>query len=328
MTPGNIRRAVVVGAGTMGHGIAQVFAQHGLAVALVDLDEALLSQAIDRIRANLELLLELEMVTPEEAEATPARIRPTTDLAAAAAMADFAVEAVIENLQVKHEVFRALDAHCPPHAILATNTSGLPITSIAAATRRPEQVIGTHFVNPAYVLPLVEVIKGEQTSDHTIALTRAFLTALGKKPVVVWKDVPGFVGNRIQVAMARECFHIVEQGIATPEDVDTLVKNSFGFRLPVIGPFETYDMVGLDVVLAVARYLQPDLDASSDPSALLQQKVAGGDLGIKSGKGMYDWPPEKAQAMIEKRDRDLLRRVRDQQLVEQAALTAEQARTR
>lgn len=311
-----IHRVVVVGAGTMGHGIAQVFAMHGLRVALVDTDEQALSKAMERIRANLELLLEFEMVTRAQGEATPEYICPTTDLATAAEGADLAVEAVVENLDIKHQIFRTLDAQCAPQAILATNTSGLPITSIASVTRRPEQVIGTHFVNPAYALPLVEVIKGEKTSEETVARTRAFLTALGKKPVVVWKDVPGFVGNRIQVAMARECFHIVEQGIASAEDVDTLVKNSFGFRLPIIGPFETYDLVGLDVVLAVAEYLLPDLNNATTPSALLRQKVANGERGVKSGKGIYDWPPEKVGAMIEKRDRDLLRRVRDQQRAE------------
>jgi 3-hydroxyacyl-CoA dehydrogenase len=314
--PEQVQRVVVVGAGTMGHGIAQVFAQNGCAVALVDTDEKILANARERIRANVNLLVEFEMLDSAVAAATPERIRPTTDLADAATDADFAVEAVIEKLDLKHAVMRVLDARCAPHAILATNTSGLPISAIAAATQRPAQVIGAHFVNPAYVLPLVEVIKGEQTAPETVAFTRALLTALGKKPVVVWKDVPGFVGNRIQVAMMRECFHIVEQGIASAEDVDTLVKNSFGFRLPVIGPFESFDLVGLDVVLAVAEYLLPDLNAALQPPALLRDKVARGEKGVKSGKGMYEWTPEKIQAMLAKRDRDLLRRVREQQLAE------------
>jgi len=265
---------------------------------------------------NLKLLAEFEMITPAVAATVPDLIRTTTDLAAAAEAADFAVEAIAENLEAKHAVFRVLDERCAPHAILATNPSGLPITAIATATKRPAQVIGAHFVNPAYVLPLVEVIKGEHTSAETVAFTRALLTAMGKKPVVVWKDVPGFVGNRIQVAMMRECFNIVERGIASAEDVDILVKNSFGFRLPVIGPFESFDLVGLDVVLAVAEYLLPDLSASLQPPPLLREKVASGAKGAKTGQGMYPWPPEKIQAILAKRDRDLLRRVRDQKLAE------------
>ena len=312
-SPDQIKRVVVVGAGTMGHGIAQVFARFGREVNLVDADEIILATAIDRIHTNLKLQVEFEMIAPSEVEPTLRRIHTSTDLASAAAQADWAVEAIVENLQVKHEVFRILDAQCAAHAILATNTSGLPITKIASATQRPAQVIGTHFVNPANVLPLVEVIKGEQTSMETVEFTRALLTALGKKPVVVWKDVPGFIGNRIQTAMMRECFNIVEQGIASVEDVDIMVKNSFGFRLPVIGPFESFDLVGLDVVLAVAEYLLPDLSASPEPPELLRSKVAHGEKGLKTGKGMYEWTPEKIQGMIAKRDRDLLRRVREQQ---------------
>lgn len=310
--PDQVRRVVVVGAGTMGLGIAQVFAQSGRHVSLVDVDEGVLERAVERIRANLDLLVEMDMVDPSDAAGVLERIHGSTDLIEAASGANFAVEAVVEDLAVKHEVFRAFAAHCAPHAVLATNTSGLPITAIAAAVACPERVIGTHFVNPAHVLPLVEVTKGERTSDETVAFTRALMIALGKKPVVVWKDVPGFVGNRIQTAMMRECFNIVEQGIATPEDVDTLVKNSFGFRLPVIGPFESFDMVGLDVVLAVAEYLLPDLSASLTPPESLKAKVARGETGLKSGKGIYEWPPEKVRKMLEKRDRDLVRRVRDQ----------------
>lgn len=312
-TPEQVRRVVVVGAGTMGLGIAQVFAQSGRQVSLVDVNEEVLARAAERIRENLALLVEMDMIDPGEAEATQERIHGGTDLFAGASEADFAVEAAVEDLAVKHAIFRAFEAHCAPHAVLATNTSGLPITAVAAATRCPDRVIGTHFVNPAHVLPLVEVVKGERTSDETVASTRALMTALGKKPVVVWKDVPGFVGNRIQTAMMRECFNIVERGIATPEDVDTLVKNSFGFRLPVIGPFESFDMVGLDVVLAVAEYLLPDLSASLDPPELLKDKVAQGERGLKSGKGMYEWPAAKIEEMLRKRDRDLLRRVRDQE---------------
>lgn len=312
VAPDHVRRVVVVGAGTMGLGIAQVFAQSGRHVSLVDVDGGVLARAAERIRANLDLLVEMDMVEPSDAVGVLERIHGSTDLIEAASGADFAVEAIVEDLAVKQEVFRAFASHCAPHAILATNTSGLPITAIAEAVACPERVIGTHFVNPAHVLPLVEVTKGERTSDETVAFTRALMIALGKKPVVVWKDVPGFVGNRIQTAMMRECFNIVEQGIATPEDVDTLVKNSFGFRLPVIGPFESFDMVGLDVVLAVAEYLLPDLSASLTPPESLKAKVARGETGLKSGKGIYEWPPEKVQKMLEKRDRDLVRRVRDQ----------------
>jgi len=239
-----VRQIAVIGAGTMGHGIAQEFARAGYQVALQDLEDDIVQRAMARIEANLHACCEAGLIALEEVPAILGRIQPTTDLTKAAAETDFVVEAVAEDLDLKQRLFRELDRLCPRRAVLATNTSGLSITRIAAATTRPDQVVGTHFWNPPYLLPLVEVVRGDQTSDETVAITCQIMERIGKSPVVVHKDVPGFVGNRLQLALLREALAIVEQGIASAADVDTVVKTGFGRRLAVIGPLETADLGG------------------------------------------------------------------------------------
>ena len=299
----------VVGAGTMGHGIAQVFSLAGFQVSLTDNDAGVLRNAIPRIQANLRTCIEHGFVSEGEATSVPSRITLVSDLAEATAQADFIVEAVFEDLTIKHEVLRELEEHCPVHAIIASNTSSFRVVDMAAVLSRPEQFLITHFWNPPYIMPLVEVVRGQCTSAEAVETTMTLLKAAGKYPALVRKDIPGFVGNRLQHALRREAIAIVAQGIASPEDVDFVARLSFGLRLPVVGPLETVDLGGLDLTLAIQSYLLPELDRSTEPTPWLRDKVARSELGAKAGKGFYDWPPGRAAKVIRQRDEALLEMV-------------------
>jgi 3-hydroxybutyryl-CoA dehydrogenase len=301
-----LNNVAVIGAGTMGHGIAQVLALAGFQVSLTDSDAKVLGNAIPRIQANLETCRERGFVSEDEAEATPARITLVSDLLSAASQADFVVEAVFEDLDVKHEVFRQLEEYCPAHAIITSNTSSFRVADMAVAFSHPERFLITHFWNPPHIIPLVEVVPGAHTSAEVVKTTITLLETAGKFPALVRKDVPGFVGNRLQHALRREAIAIVAQGIASPEDVDLIARLSFGLRLPVIGPLETVDLGGLDLTLAIQNYLLPELDRSTEPLQLIRDKVARGELGAKAGKGFYDWPPGQVARVIRQRDEDLL----------------------
>jgi 3-hydroxybutyryl-CoA dehydrogenase len=296
----DIRRIAVIGAGIMGHGIAQEFATAGYEVGLYDVDETRLHDALARIAANLERLEAAGIVAPGAARTAPTRIGPSTALAEATADADYVVEAAPENLPLKRDLFAELDRRCSPATILASNTSTFIPSSLASATRRPDRVLVTHYFNPPFLVPLVEVVRGPHTSDATVATIFTLLKNLGKAPVVVQKEAPGFIGNRLQLALVREAISIVAQGLATPEDVDLVVRTSLGRRWAVAGPFETSDAAGLDTVLAVAGQLFPAIESSPQIPALLHDMVARGELGHKSGKGFYDWPPEAAEALRER----------------------------
>ncbi|MCC7024230.1 MAG: 3-hydroxyacyl-CoA dehydrogenase family protein [Thermomicrobiales bacterium] len=292
-----IARIGVVGAGLMGHGIALEFAAHGHKVTLHDQSEAQLERARAGIAEGLGRLVEAGRISSETAREAPSRIAMTADLRAAVAAADLVIEAVTEDLEVKRAIFRDLDAFAPPHAILASNSSTFMPSLMAAATNRPERVIVAHYFNPPHLLPLVELVRGEQTSDETVETLRALYTSIGKRPAVVQKEAPGFVGNRLQMALYREALAIVAAGIATPHDVDTIIKTGFGRRLSVAGVFEVFDAAGLDVTLAVADQLFPEIDNATAAPPFLRERVARGDLGVKSGRGIYDWPPEEALAL-------------------------------
>jgi 3-hydroxyacyl-CoA dehydrogenase len=293
----DIQRIAVIGAGLMGHGIALEFAANGYPVTLHDQSATQLAQAPARIAEGLDRLIAAGRITPETAATTPARITITHDLRQAVANADLVVEAVSENLDIKRAVFRELDAWAPPHAILASNSSTFMPSLLAAATSRPERVIVAHYFNPPHLLPLVELVRGAQTSNETVETLRALFQDIGKSPAVVQKEAPGFVGNRLQMALFREALAIVDAGIATPEDVDTIIKTGFGRRLSVAGVFEVFDAAGLDVTLAVADQLFPDIDRATTAPPLLREKVSQGHLGQKSGQGFYAWPPARATAL-------------------------------
>ncbi len=305
-----INHVAVIGAGTMGHGIAQVFALAGLQVALADSDAGVLEKAIPRIQANLETCVEHGFISEDQAATVPARITLASNLADAASQADFIVEAVFENLDVKRDALRQLEEHCPAHAVIASTTSSFRVRDMAVALSRPERFLVTHFWNPPYVIPVVEVMPGDHTSAEAVETTIALLEYAGKYPALVRKDVAGFVGNRLQHAMRREAIAIVAEGIASPEDVDLIARLSFGLRLPVLGPLETVDLGGLDLTQAIQTYLLPELDRSTEPRPLIRDKVARGELGAKAGKGFFDWPPGRAAKVIRRRDEALLEMVR------------------
>jgi len=288
-----IRNITIIGAGLMGHGIAQVFAAKGYSVILVDLNDELLVQAIKNIRSNLALMADNDIGAYKDIDPFISRIKITTDMSEAAANAHFVVEAVSEDLKLKQKVFQKLDDLCQRDTILATNTSVISITQIASKAMFRDRIVGTHFWNPPYLIPLVEVVRGDDTSDKTMDRTITLLQAVGKHPVRVNRDVPGFVGNRLQHALWREAISIIEKGIADAETVDECIRLGFGMRIPVLGPIENADMVGTDLTLAIHDYILKHLENSPDPSPLLKKMVNDGDLGFKSGRGFREWPEEK-----------------------------------
>jgi 3-hydroxybutyryl-CoA dehydrogenase len=297
MRASDIKRIAVVGAGLMGHGIALEFAACGYDVRLHDRDGAQLERARAGITDGLRQLGEIDRAPAAGLAAAPDRIVMDTDLKSAVVDTDLVIEAVTEDLDVKRALFRDLDRWAAPHAILASNTSTFLPSDLAAATQRPDRVLVTHYFHPPYLLPLVELVRGELTTDDTVETMRDLYRHLGKAPAVVQKEVPGFVGNRLHMALYREALAIVAAGIASPQDVDTIVKTGFGRKLGIAGPFELSDASGLDVFLAVTERLFPQIDASSEVSPLLRDRVARGELGVKSGSGFYHWTPEATVAL-------------------------------
>jgi 3-hydroxybutyryl-CoA dehydrogenase len=282
-------RIAVIGAGLMGHGIAQIFAVHGHPVWLVDDKEETLNSAKDRVRTNLANMAKQGVDLDEDILVIVERINTTMDLSEACEGANFVFEAVFEDLELKQNLFVDLDKFCPPDVILCSNTSVISITEIAEKAEHRERIVGTHFWNPPYLIPLVEVIRAEESVGWSTSATYDLLARVGKHPVHVHKDVPGFVGNRLQHALWREAFAIIDEGICDPATVDEVIRNGFGLRLPVLGPVETADMVGLDLTLAIHNYILKYINADPTPSTTLQAKVEAGELGFKSGSGFLEW---------------------------------------
>lgn len=297
MDVGQIRKISVVGAGLMGHGIAQEFALAGYDVALHDISEDLLTRSQTNMRRNLDVMIEAGMVSKQTADQALDDVRFSTSLSDVVRDADYIVEAITEDLSLKRRVFAEMDKLCPGRTIIASNSSTFMPSSMASATTRPDKVLVTHYFNPPHFVPLVEVVRHSETSDATFKTAMSLLEHIGKRPVGVRREVPGFIGNRLQFALLRECLSLVEQGVATPQDIDAVVKNSFGRRLAVAGPFEVFDAAGWDTIFAILTELAPDLDASDTASEVAAENVRQGRLGLKSGGGFYDWTPETAQRL-------------------------------
>ena len=282
-----VRRAAVIGTGTMGPGMGAVLARAGIETALYDVS----SEALERAKAATQLaagVLDRLDAVKEDGGA----LRFETDLGAALAGADLVLEAVPEKLEVKHEVFPQLEEAVAAETILASNTSGIPITKIATVCRHPDRVVGMHWSNPPHLIPMIEVIPGEQTSSQTVEAASELVRRVGYHPVVE-KEVAGFVENRILYAILRECLDLVDRGIIDPEGLDLNVRWGIGYKLAVIGPMELLDMAGLEIYNAVGSYLNPDLSTSGEVSSTIRDLIDKGRLGMKTGGGIYDYTPEQ-----------------------------------
>jgi 3-hydroxybutyryl-CoA dehydrogenase len=277
-------RIAVIGAGMMGHGLAQVFAARGHEVALADVSDEILARAVENVRANLRLLSDNGIGTKEEIEPVISRINTVKNIEEAVSGADFVIEAVSENLELKQNIFREIETYCKPDTILASNTSIISITEIADKTKRKEHVVGTHFWFPPYLIPLVEVVKGRKTSVEVMDFTYGLMKRVGKHPIKCLKDVPGFVANRLQHALWREAISIVENGIANAATVDEAIKHSFGIRLSVLGPLENADMAGLDLTLQIHNYILKYIESSPDPSPVLKKRLRPWNSASRAAK--------------------------------------------
>ncbi|QAT41753.1 3-hydroxyacyl-CoA dehydrogenase family protein [Aminipila luticellarii] len=290
------KNIAVLGAGKMGLGITQLFASKGYPVKVIYVfDDKKRGNALDILKTNLSVLCENNVIKEQDISDILGRITFTEDMEEAAKSADIIFECILEDLKVKQDYFATLDKLCPENTILASNTSAISITEIAEKAVHKERIIGTHYWNPAYLIPLVEVIKTKYVSDETVKATCKLLEDAGKKPVVVKKDVPGFLANRMQHALFREALSIVENGIADPSDVDDAIKYGFGMRLGVSAPMEVMDMGGLDLTYSIHQYLFPHLEDSHEPLKYLTDKMNKGELGFKTGKGLQEWSSDKIE---------------------------------
>jgi len=299
-------RIAVLGAGTMGPGIAAAFASAGHSASLW-------ARTPERARTGVEAAAELTRFLSDAGLATAAgpadeRIAEAGALEDAAS-ADVVVEAVSEELETKRTLLAEVDGLLPPERLIATNTSGLRVTDIAAPLRHRERVVAMHFWNPAHLMPLVEVGGGEDTPDQALEAAVELVRGIGKQPVRLRREVLGFLGTRLQQAVVREAIALLEEGVASAEDIDLAVRTSFGIRFPVVGPLESADLTGLDVIEAIHRYLLPDLDRSVEPQRALSERVAAGALGTKTGRGFHDWTRRDAGELARRRDEELVRRL-------------------
>lgn len=298
----------VVGAGKMGLGIAQFFAQNRKSVQLIDLNEDIAKEAKERITVELMHLEQLNLLK-ENADEIIKRINVSTTLEDAQ-KSEIVFEAIPEKLELKTSLFLSLEKICNENTVFATNTSGISINSIAKALNHPERFLGTHFFMPAAIIPLVEVVKGDNTNDRLAEDMVKLLNLYGKKAVLIHKDIPGFIANRIQHAMAREAISLLEGGIASAEDIDTVVKWSLGVRMVHTGPIEQRDFNGIDIHTDIASYLYKELENRTTPSSLLLDKIDKGELGLKTNKGFYKWNEENKQEIVQQKNDALLKMIK------------------
>lgn len=297
----NIRTVSVIGIGTIGHGIALLCAQAGLNVIVYDKSDIMLNKGFKNIKSTLYSLKHRGNLEEKQCEEILNRIKGVETIAYAAKDVDLVIECIDENIELKQKIFKQLDELCLENVILSTCTSGLSPTAIAKNTKHPERVVVAHFWNPPQLMPLVEVVPGEKTSQETVNKTIEWVESIGKKAIIMKKECIGFIGNRLQHALLREALYIVEQGFAEPEEVDKAIQLGLGRRLPVTGPICTADLAGLDVVYSISKYLLKDLCNSLEPSELIKSKVEKGKLGSKTGQGFYDWAPQTLQTKQKER---------------------------
>ena len=296
-----IKRVAVIGAGLMGLGIGVEFARFGYQVSLYNTSQASSDNSRQRARQDLDLMVETELIPRAEARAAYQRLHFTTDLAEAASGADYVVESVLEVLSLKHQIFAKLDELCPPPAILATNTSGFLVTEIASVTKHPERILAAHYFQPPHFIPLVEVVGGKKTERWAIDRTVTILRGLRKKVVVIDKELPGFVGNRIQGAIGREIQSLVDQGVATPQMIDDIISFGFGRRMAYTGYFRRLDLIGLDFVYTSAK------ERGLPPWKPVAERVERGELGMKTGKGFYKWSGDSTEKLHRRQNTELIR---------------------
>ena len=298
----------------MGSGSAQTFAQAGYTVHLQARRDETLQAALDRIARNQEAMTRAGLLESGAARMAFLRIQITTDVSQAVRDCQFVSESVPEDLALKQELFATLDRAAPREALLTTNTSGLSVSAIASATTRPEAVIGFHWMNPPHLMPPVEVIRGRQTADGTMELACQIARRIGRVPIRVEKDVPGFLWNRLQLALVREALHVLEEGIAGPEAIDQAITHGLGLRWAAVGPIRTMDLGGLATFHAIAEYLYRSLSAAQAPQRLLADKVAAGETGHRAGRGFYDYRDGSGDAAIAARDARLFELLKLQRL--------------
>lgn len=301
-----IKRIGIAGAGTMGSGIALIFARKGYEVLVNDLSITLLEDSRRLVDIFNQTLINEGLMTKEEETKVMDNIQYTMDKSSFSDC-DLIIEAIVENLDVKQDFWKEVESFAKPDAYFATNTSGLSINGISEKIRDKSRFIGLHFWNPPHIVPLVELIKGDSTAESTVKVLRSLMEKIEKEPVVVQRDVPGFIGNRIQFAAFREALHILEEGVGTPEDIDKAMKYGPGFRYPVMGPLETSDLGGLDTFYYISSYLFKSLSDGKEPTEKLQELMDSGKHGVKSKEGFYDYSDGKDEEAIKRRDKMFLK---------------------
>lgn len=310
----NIKNICNLGTGTMGFSTAVTFAMAGYHVRMYGRSEQSIARGFKGVKEALQIYCDHGLVLTANIAEIIGRIKGVTTLEEAAADADFVIESIAENLQMKQEIFAKLDKICSKHTIFATNTSGLSPTAIAENIERKDKFVVAHFWNPPHLVPLVEVVPGKHTAQETVDITWKLMEKIGKKPVALNREALGFIGNRLQLALLREALYIVESGIASKEAVDTTMKYSLGRRLATTGPLESADLGGLDIFCNIASYLSADLCNATEVSPLLQSLVDKGTLGAKTGMGLYDWNPEKLAKIKKDREDNLIEWLKKDQL--------------
>ena len=303
----NMEKIGVIGCGTMGHSIVLSAAWAGYDVKMQGIDCADIDRGVENMRLKLQVLIQNGLIDELEEQAIKDRVETMTSIEELAEGSTFIIEAVPENIELKKRIFKQLDSICSVDVILASNTSALSPTEIASQTNHPERTVITHFWHPAHLIPLVEVVRGKKTSDLTIKRSLNLMIKMNKKPIEVKKEAPGFVGNRLQFALLREAQHILEEGIASREDIDAAVVYSIGRRLPVTGPILSADMGGLDVYKDISNYLYSHLSTTQESPSSMNELVKEGKLGNKTGEGYYNWDVSFSEEVNNAREKELIR---------------------